>query len=94
MTGASPAVIFVTVSQRLDRLAIDVLEASTASQRTLAEQAGLHYTTLTRWRSGEMHVGPESALRVAEVVRRRALRALELAARLEAAAESEEASDA
>ncbi len=94
MTSEPSTIMYITVSKRLDRLAIDVLEAATASQRTLAEEAGLHYTTLTRWRSGEMHVGPESALRVAEVVRRRALSALELAARLEAEAESEEASDA
>ena len=94
MTDSTFTVTFVTVTTQLDRLALKVLEAATASQRVIAEEADLHYTTLTRWRSGEMHVGPESARRVSRVVRERAMRALELAVRLEAAAQSKEEDDA
>jgi len=62
------------------------MNASIASLRTIAAESQLHYTTLTRWRSGESVPTPVSATRLADSIRKRALRSLELAARLEAEA--------
>ncbi len=85
----APRYIFITMGKRLNRVARQAVEAATPSTRVLAEQAGLHSVTVHRWRTGAVGVGPGSALKLARVIKRRALKLLELASRLEAVAEQE-----
>ena len=87
------ALTLISVSKRLDERTVEAIEAATASLRSLARAAGLHYTTLTRWRKGQMSVGPESARALARALRERALRVLDLAARLEAQADKEDSDE-
>jgi len=81
--------IVVIMTERLNRLSKELLEAHVANLRTLSKEARLHYTTLTRWRLGEVEVSPESAAKLARVIRERALESLDLASRLEAEAQAE-----
>ena len=81
--------IIISVTTRLHSAVLAALEASIASLRTIPADSNLHYTTLTRWRSGESVPKPGSAAHLAEAIRERALRSLELASRLEAEAARE-----
>ena len=65
----------------------EALSLATASLRVLAAESGLHQTTLSRWRTGEIEATPESALRLAGALRERALRLLDLASKIEALGE-------
>ncbi len=76
----------ISVTTRLHDAVLEALYGSLASLRTIAVESHLHYTTLTRWRSGESVPKPDSAAQLADALRKRALRSLELAARLEAEA--------
>ncbi len=81
------------MGKRLNRVAKQAVEAATPSTRELAEQAGLHSVTVHRWRTGAVGVGPSSAVKLARVIKRRALKLLELASKLEAVAEQEGGDD-
>ncbi len=81
---------YVSMSEKLNQAAKDALDAASASLRELAEQAGVHKITLAKWSSGAANAGPRSALKLAEVLERRALRLLEASARLRAQAEHEQ----
>ena len=65
------------------------LDAAALSLTGLAEEAELHHVTLRRWRSGDRGVDPESALKVAGVLRRRTKRLARLADELEQIARAE-----
>ena len=80
---------YVSMSEKLNQAAKDALDAASASLRELAEEAGVHKVTLAKWSSGGANAGPRSALKLADVLERRALRLLGSAARLRAQAEQE-----
>ena len=80
----------VAMRKRLDRLTDRALDAATCSLRTLADETGLHYVTLSRWRAGTRGVGADSALVLATVIRERAERMRRVAGQLEAAARSKQ----
>ncbi len=65
----------------------EALDATTATLRALAEEAGLHHTTLLRWSNMSAGVGARSALKLADALERRGLRLLAIAARLRGHAE-------
>jgi len=65
------------------------MDAALASMQKLADEAGLHQVTLARWSSGRANVGPDSARKLAAVLKARGLRITELAARLKALADLE-----
>ena len=67
----------------------EALSLAIASLRVLAAESGLHQTTLSRWRTGDIEATPESALQLAGALRERALKLLDLASRIEALAETE-----
>jgi len=77
------------MSDELNELIKQALDAATASLRVLAEEAGLHRVTLAKWQSGAAGAGADSAVRLAGALRARALRLLEVATRLEAQAKVE-----
>ncbi|MBI4540063.1 MAG: helix-turn-helix domain-containing protein [Gemmatimonadetes bacterium] len=77
------------MDKRLNRAARRALDAALTSMRMLAEESGVHPTTVARWRVGLANVGPESALRLARVLRRRAARLVDAAERLKQAARKE-----
>lgn len=81
------------MSDKLNRLTKEALDAATASLRLLAEKAQLHKVTLAKWSSGTAGVGAPSALQLAEMLENRALRLLEAASRLKAQAELERKGD-
>jgi len=81
------------MSDELNRLTKEALDAATASLRVLAEDAKLHRVTLAKWHSGSSGIGTESAVQLAESLRARALRLLEAATRLEAQAKVERKGD-
>jgi transcriptional regulator with XRE-family HTH domain len=78
------------MSEKLNQAAKNALDAASASLRELAEEAGVHKITFAKWSSGAANAGPRSALKLAEVLERRALRLLEASARLRAQAEHEQ----
>ena len=61
------------------------MEAALATMQTLATEAGLHWSSVSRWRKGD-EPSPETALKLATALRERALPALDAACRLEAEA--------
>jgi len=65
-----------------------VLKEATPSLRELADETGLVYATMKAWSAGHRTPSAESAEIVAGAVRARALRLLELAERLEKAAQT------
>ncbi len=82
--------LYITsMDERLSRAVEEALEATLASMQTVADEAGLHQTTLARWRMGTVAPSPESALKLASVLKARAVRLLEAAAHLEAQAQAE-----
>ena len=83
----------VAMSDELNKLTKEALEAATASLRVLAEDAKLHRVTLAKWHSGSAGVGADSAVQLAESLQARALRLLEAATRLEAQAKVERKGD-
>ena len=68
-------------------LEVEAIEAALATLGDLADEAGLHQTTVARWRVSMSGTSPESARKLADALRRRALRVLDAAARLDAAAD-------
>lgn len=78
-----------SVSERLEGLAREAIEAAACSGRALAEEARLHPVTLARWRTGVLGVSAKSALRLAHALEARALRLMQIASRLRAQAELE-----
>ncbi len=76
-----------SMSEKLNRAAREAIEAALATLGDLADEAGLHQTTVARWRVAITGSSPESAKKLADALRRRALRVLDAAARLEAAAD-------
>lgn len=85
----APVLYSVSMSEQLGQLVREALEAGIASLRTLSEESGLHYVTLTRWRTGAINASPASAQRFARALRERAVRMLDLASRVEALAQLE-----
>jgi len=81
------------MSDELNRLTREALEAATASLRVLAEDAKLHRVTLAKWHGESSGVRADSAIQLAESLRMRALRLLEAATRLEAQAKVERKGD-
>ena len=78
------------MTTKLNEAVADAIGAATASVRVLAEEAGLHISTLARWHIGARGASPSAALQLAGALRRRALGLLDLAARIEALAQTEE----
>ena len=76
-----------SMSEKLNRAAREAIEAALATLGNLADGAGLHQTTVARWRVAMSGTSPESARKLAHALRRRALRVLDAAARLDAAAD-------
>ena len=76
-----------SMSEKLNRAAREAIEAALATLGDLADEAGLHQTTVARWRVAITGSSPESARKLAHALRRRALRVLDAAARLEAASD-------
>ena len=89
MPIASPIVLLYddSMSEKLNRAAREAIEAALATLGDLADEAGLHQTTVARWRVSMSGTSPESAKKLADAIRRRALRVLDAAARLDAAAD-------
>lgn len=77
------------MSERLNRMTKEALDTATATLRALAEEAGLHHTTLLRWSNMSAGVGARSALKLANALERRGLRLLRIAAWLRGQAEQE-----
>ena len=77
------------MGEKLNPTTIEAIDAALASMQNLADEAGLHQTTLARWRTGACGVGPGSALKLARTLQRRAARLMEVAHRLGALAEQE-----
>ncbi len=75
------------MSERLNRMTKEALDATTATLRALAEEASLHHTTLLRWSNMSAGVGARSAVKLADALERRGLRLLRIAARLRGQAE-------
>ena len=80
---------FDSMGTQLTETLQEALSLATASLRVLADESGLHQTTLSRWRTGDISGKPESAVKLARVLHDRALRLLNLASRIEAMAETE-----
>ena len=78
------------MTEQLNRITKEALTAATGSLRELAEAAGLHYVTLTRWRTLSANVSTDSALKLAEVLEKRAANLAGIAVRLRAQAELEQ----
>jgi len=78
------------MTEQLNRITKEALAAATGSLRELAEEAGLHYVTLTRWRTLSANVSTGSALKLAEVLEKRAATVAGIAVRLRAQAELEQ----
>ncbi len=78
------------MTEKLNQAAKDALDAATTSLRELAQEAGVHKVTIARWSNRTANAGPDSALKVAEVLEKRALKLMEAAARLRAQAEVEQ----
>lgn len=76
-----------SMSEKLNRAARDSIEAALATLGDLADEAGVHQTTVARWRVAMSGTSPASARKLADALRRRALRVLDAAARLDAAAD-------
>ncbi len=89
MTTPSIYYYTIVVSDELNELIREALEAATASLRVLAEEAGLHRVTLAKWQSGVAGAGADSAVQLAEALQKRAARLLTVATRLEARAKIE-----
>ncbi len=85
-----------SMNEKLNRAAREAIEAALATLGDLADEAGLHQTTVARWRVAMSGTSPESARKLADALRHRALRVLDVAARLEALADEaqEKAGDA
>lgn len=80
-------------TERLNRAVKEAIDFATASTRILADEAGLHISTLARWASGHRGASPAGALQLAGALKRRGLRLLELATDLEALARAEGGTD-
>ncbi len=76
-----------SINEKLNQAAREAIEAALATLGDLADEAGLHQTTVARWRVAITGSSPESAKKLAHALRRRALRVLDAAARLDAAAD-------
>ena len=77
------------MGKELNEAARAAIEAALASMQELADDAELSQATVGRWHTGAAGVGPDSALRLASVLKARAVRLLERAAELEALARTE-----
>ena len=71
------------MSKRLSNLLREALEFVTASLGRIGEESGIHWVTLSRWRSGAIEGKPESARALARALRRRGQRLIKLADRIE-----------
>ena len=76
-----------SMGEKLNQAAREAIETALATLGDLADEAGLHQTTVARWRVAITGSSPESAKKLADALRRRALRVLDAAARLDAAAD-------
>ncbi|MDP2578210.1 MAG: helix-turn-helix domain-containing protein [Candidatus Palauibacterales bacterium] len=77
------------MGERLNKAMNRALDRASMSLTTLAEEAGLHHITLRRWRMGTRNVGPDAALKVAKVLKRRSKELAKLAQKLEDIAREE-----
>ena len=79
-------ICYVNMTETLERLAAEAINASICSVSRLADMAGLHKVTLTRWRTKETGVSATSAVKLAAAIESKATRMLQLAAGLRAQA--------
>lgn len=77
------------MSKRLNELMHRALDEAAVSIRELAEEAGYHWTTFAKYREGTRDPTPDAAIALAQVLRKRGRKYLDLADRLERLARSE-----
>lgn len=84
---------YSSMREKLNQATQEAIEAGLASMQKMADETGVHQVTVNRWHTGAANVGPESAAKLARVLKGRAVKLLEAAARLEALAETEGGDD-